>query len=180
MPPKKKTTVAEGGEAKGGAFRWTLENEKKLLILTQGRYLTAEDYERIVGVFPGTSIKGVQVRVSLLRVEQRKLYEEYGWTLPEGGAKAKTPVTTPRKTPLSKKRGAGVVEGDGDGLEDGGEEAATPSKKPRGKKGAGKAKGKKEESVEDAVEEDGSEEGGGGKSVGVKEEVLDEELDEMV
>ncbi|KAI4704909.1 hypothetical protein J4E89_009494 [Alternaria sp. Ai002NY15] len=179
MPPKKKTAAAEGG-----AFRWTLENEKKLLILTQGRYLTAEDYERIVGVFPGTSIKGVQVRVSLLRVEQRKLYEEYGWTLPEGGAKAKTPVTTPRKTPNNKtasgkKRGAGILEGDGgdgEGVEE--EDVATPSKKPRAKKA--KTKSKKEESVEDAVEEDGSEGGGDAKSVGVKEEVLDEELDEMV
>ncbi|KAI4613295.1 uncharacterized protein J4E87_009942 [Alternaria ethzedia] len=180
MPPKKKTAAAEGG-----AFRWTLENEKKLLILTQGRYLTAEDYERIVGVFPGTSIKGVQVRVSLLRVEQRKLYEEYGWTLPEGGAKAKTPVTTPRKTPggktaNGKKRGADVldaVEGDGgDGLDE--DEVATPSKKPRAKKA--KTKSKKEESVEDAVEEEDVSSGGDGKSVGVKEEVLDEELDEMV
>ncbi|KAI4678921.1 uncharacterized protein J4E88_006209 [Alternaria novae-zelandiae] len=170
MPPKKKTAAAEGG-----AFRWTLENEKKLLILTQGRYLTAEDYERIVGVFPGTSIKGVQVRVSLLRVEQRKLYEEYGWTLPEGGAKAKTPVTTPRKTPGGKKRGVDAVEGDG--LDE--DEVATPSKKPHAKKA--KTKSKKEESAEDAVEEDGSEEGGGdGKNVGVKDEVLDEELDEMV
>ncbi|KAI4663288.1 uncharacterized protein J4E78_003699 [Alternaria triticimaculans] len=178
MPPKKKTAAAEGG-----AFRWTLENEKKLLILTQGRYLTAEDYERIVGVFPGTSIKGVQVRVSLLRVEQRKLYEEYGWTLPEGGAKAKTPVTTPRKTPNNKtasgkKRGAGILEGDGgDGLDEE-EELATPSKKPRAKKA--KTKSKKEESVEDAVEEEDVSSGGDGKNVGVKEEVLDEELDEMV
>ncbi|RYN79029.1 hypothetical protein AA0117_g3849 [Alternaria alternata] len=157
MPPKKKTVASEGSEAEGGAFRWTLENEKKLLILTQGRYLTGEDYERIVTVFPGTNKKGVQVRVSLLRVEQRKLFEEYGWTLPEGAAKAKGPVT-PRKntTPKAttpKKRAALGADGDGEG--DDSEDGTPKAKKARGRKPKVEVK---EKSVEkESVEEDGEE-----------------------
>ncbi|CAN9384865.1 unnamed protein product [Alternaria alternata] len=173
MPPKKKTVATESSEAEGGAFRWTLENEKKLLILNQGRYLTGEDYERIVTVFPvtltplistllkpqpqGTNKKGVQVRVSLLRVEQRKLFEEYGWTLPEGAAKAKGPVT-PRKntTPKAttpKKRAALGADGDGEG--DGSEDGTPKAKKARGRKPKVEVK---EKSVEkESVEEDGEE-----------------------
>ncbi|OAL02578.1 hypothetical protein IQ06DRAFT_367114 [Phaeosphaeriaceae sp. SRC1lsM3a] len=92
MPPKKSTTKAAaaiGTEDGNGAFRWTLENEKKLLILTQGRYLSGEDYERLVKVFPGTNLNGVKIKVSRFRVQQRDLYKELGWDLPEGGAKRK-------------------------------------------------------------------------------------------
>ena len=124
---------------------------------------------------PGTSIGSIRNRISALRVKQRDLYLDLSWDLPEGGAghSAKKTATTPRKTPLSKKRGVDAVEADG--LDE--EEVATPSKKPRVKKAKTQAKKKEEESVE----EDGSEErGGDGKNVGVKEEVLDEELDEMV
>ncbi|KAI4607244.1 hypothetical protein J4E83_009700 [Alternaria metachromatica] len=156
MPPKKKVAAAEGGEAEGGAFRWTLENANKLLILTQGRYLTGEDYERLVSVFPGTNLNGVKIKVSRFRVEQRKLFDEYGWTLPDGGAVLKK-TPTPRK---NKKRDAEEDAGEEDGVED-----ETPkAKKPRGRK----AKVKKEESVEAEVEE---EDGGG-----VKEEALGEDL----
>ncbi|KAH6848476.1 hypothetical protein BKA58DRAFT_349026 [Alternaria rosae] len=154
MPPKKKVAAAEGGEAEGGAFRWTLENANKLLILTQGRYLTGEDYERLVSVFPGTNLNGVKIKVSRFRVEQRKLFDEYGWTLPDGGA-------------VLKK---GAVDG-ADGEEE--DELATPTKKPRGRK----PKAKKED-----VEEEYISSGGGEKreSVGVKEEVLDEEIEDMI
>ncbi|KAI4606092.1 hypothetical protein J4E80_010300 [Alternaria sp. BMP 0032] len=154
MPPKKKVAAAEGGDAEGGAFRWTLENANKLLILTQGRYLTGEDYERLVGVFPGTNLNGVKIKVSRFRVEQRKLFDEYGWTLPDGGAVLKK-TPTPRK---NKKRDA-EAEGEND------EEDETPkAKKPRGRP----AKAKKGSSVEAEVEEEHSEK--------VKEEVLDKDL----
>ncbi|KAI4929148.1 hypothetical protein J4E85_005773 [Alternaria conjuncta] len=154
MPPKKKVAAAEGGDAEGGAFRWTLENANKLLILTQGRYLTGEDYERLVSVFPGTNLNGVKIKVSRFRVEQRKLFDEYGWTLPDGGAVLKK-TPTPRK---NKKRDA-EAEGEND------EEDETPkAKKPRGRK----AKAKKEESVEAEAEEEDSGE--------VKEEGLDEDM----
>ncbi|KAH7386779.1 hypothetical protein DE146DRAFT_182442 [Phaeosphaeria sp. MPI-PUGE-AT-0046c] len=91
MPPKKSTpkTAASATEDGNGKFLWTVENERKLLILTQGRYLTGEDYERLTTVFPGTTKKAITVRVSKLRVEQRDLYKELGWELPEGGAKRK-------------------------------------------------------------------------------------------
>ncbi|KAI4918658.1 hypothetical protein J4E90_003045 [Alternaria incomplexa] len=152
MPPKKKVAAAGGVEAEGGAFRWTLENANKLLILTQGRYLTGEDYERLVSVFPGTNLNGVKIKVSRFRVEQRKLFDEYGWTLPDGGAVLKK-TPTPRK---NKKRDA-----EAEDEEDSSDE--TPkAKKPRGRK----AKAKKEESVEAEVEEEDC-----GK---VKEEVLDQ------
>jgi hypothetical protein len=218
----------------------------QLLILTQGRYLNAEDYERIVSVFPGTSlissitpfpplpknspiplpnllfprshssltphsshthtppnhiltpagtsVKGVQVRVSKLRVEQRKLYEEYGWTLPDGAAKTKAPVT-PRKnntstatsTSTPKKRSA---DADADADAEATSEQGTPkTKKPRTRKPKA---GKKEAVVEEeGVEEDGKdaaarvEKGDGDAEVEepyipmakrVKEEVLDEEM----
>ncbi|KAI4653157.1 uncharacterized protein J4E79_008670 [Alternaria viburni] len=159
MPPKKKVAAAEGGDAEGGAFRWTLENANKrnqLLILTQGRYLTGEDYERLVSVFPGTNLNGVKIKVSRFRVEQRKLFDEYGWTLPDGGAVLKK-TPTPRK---NKKRDAEEEAGDGDDVE----EETPKAKKPRGRK----SKAKKEESVEAEVEEEDS-----GK---VKEEVLDEDM----
>ncbi|KAI4681368.1 uncharacterized protein J4E84_007604 [Alternaria hordeiaustralica] len=159
MPPKKKVAAAEGGEAEGGAFRWTLENANKvnqLLILTQGRYLTGEDYERLVSVFPGTNLNGVKIKVSRFRVEQRKLFDEYGWTLPDGGAVLKK-TPTPRK---NKKRDAEEEAGDGDDVE----EETPKAKKPRGRK----AKAKKEACVEAEVEEEDS-----GK---VKEEILDEDM----
>ncbi|KAI4678922.1 uncharacterized protein J4E88_006210 [Alternaria novae-zelandiae] len=154
MPPKKKVAAAEGGEAEGGAFRWTLENANKLLILTQGRYLTGEDYERLVSVFPGTNLNGVKIKVSRFRVEQRKLFDEYGWTLPDGGAVLKK-TPTPRK---NKKRDT-----EAEGEED--EEDETPkAKKPRGRK----AKAKKEACVEAEAEEEDSKD--------VKEEVLDKDM----
>jgi len=104
--------------------------------------------------FEGTNLNGVKIKVSRFRVEQRKLFDEYGWTLPDGGAVLKK-TPTPRK---NKKRDA-----EADGEEE--ESDETPkAKKPRGRK----AKAKKEESVEAEVEEEDSEK--------VKEEVLDEDL----
>ncbi|KAI4945859.1 hypothetical protein J4E91_007773 [Alternaria rosae] len=164
MPPKKKVAAAEGGEAEGGP--------NQLLILTQGRYLTGEDYERLVGAFPGTNLNGVKIKVSRFRVEQRKLFDEYGWTLPDGGAVLKKGggAATPRKTPGSKKRSAEAVDG-ADGEEE--DELATPTKKPRGRK----PKVKKEEVEEEDISSGGGEKG---ESVGVKEEVLDEEIEDMI
>jgi len=90
----------------------------------------------------GTNLNGVKIKVSRFRVEQRKLFDEYGWTLPDGGAVLKK-TPTPRK---NKKRDA-EAEGEDD------EEEETPkAKKPRGRK----TKAKKEESVEAEVEEEDS------------------------
>jgi hypothetical protein len=137
---------------------------KQLLVLIQGRYLTGEDYERLVTVFPGnhipipltpsfihaffhlpishsllsygfadahsgTNLNGVKIKVSRFRVEQRNMYDQLGWQLPEGGA-------------VNKKR----KEGDREGGE-------TPKKKARGgaaaaKKGAGVEKKKKKKERE--------------------------------
>ncbi|KAI4915388.1 uncharacterized protein J4E92_009342 [Alternaria infectoria] len=152
MHPKKKVAAAEGGEAEGG--------RNQLLILTQGRYLTSEDYERLVSVFPGTNLNGVKIKVSRFRVEQRKLFDEYGWTLPDGGAVLKK-TPTPRK---NKKRGAEAEAGEGDDVE----EETPKAKKPRGRKAKAKGKAKKEACVEAEVEEEDD-----GK---VKDEVLDEDM----
>jgi hypothetical protein len=67
----------------------------------------------------------VKIKVSRFRVEQRNMYEELGWTLPEGGAaskpgkkravkegedgEAETP-TRKQRTPRKKKEKAGVAE----------------------------------------------------------------------
>ncbi|KAH3907013.1 hypothetical protein HBI56_113970 [Parastagonospora nodorum] len=119
----------------------------ELLVLTQGRYLSGEDYERLVTAFPGTNLNGVRIKCSRFRVEQRNLYEELGWALPDGGAVKKTP----------SKRGA----------DDQGE--GTPTKKPRAKKG----KGKKDEVVK-SDEGEGDAEPGDEVVPGVKEEQIDD------
>lgn len=66
---------------------------------------------------PGTTEGSIRNRISALRVKQRDLYSDLGWTLPEGGAghSAKKIKATP------SKRAAG---GDGGVPE-------TPTKKPR-------------------------------------------------
>ncbi|KAL6160211.1 hypothetical protein ACJBU6_01558 [Exserohilum turcicum] len=192
MPPKKKVAASDGTEAEGGAstltllpsqlnpklttfsqtFRWTLENERKLLVLIQGRYLTSEDYERLVTVFPGTNYNGVKIKVSRFRVEQRKLYDEYGWVLPEGGAKLRK-TETPAKdnnssssstaTPNKNKRSADDAD------------TETPTKKPRARKSKQK---KEEETSASAAEtetetENGLDGGGGG---GIKEEEVETQV----
>jgi len=104
----------------------------------------------------GTNLNGVKIKVSRFRVEQRKLFDEYGWTLPDGGAVLKK-TPTPRK---NKKRDAEEEVGEGDDVD----EDTPKAKKPRGRK----AKAKKEACVEAEVEEEDS-----GK---VKDEVLDEDM----
>ncbi|KAF2847305.1 hypothetical protein T440DRAFT_539868 [Plenodomus tracheiphilus IPT5] len=158
MPPKKATAATiTTGEAESGAFRWTPENERRLLVLTQGRQLNGAEYERLLTVFPGTNLNGVRIRCSRLRVEQRKLYEEYGWDLDSavvaGGATAKKTATT-----TGKKRGAVRDEG--------GEES--PKKR-------GRAKKEKLEAEEDAEQGESGEMEGDELKGGVKEEVLDDE-----
>lgn len=66
---------------------------------------------------PGTTKKAITVRVSKLRVEQRELYNDLGWDLPEGGAKRKaggadgeTPTPTKKPRTPSKKGGKKAVE----------------------------------------------------------------------
>jgi hypothetical protein len=199
-PPKKKTAAnGENAEEGGGAFRWTLENERKvhlhlsfhtfdlrlthpqLLVLIQGRYLTAEDYERLLTVFPGsrpplpqstlsislltcsfigTNLNGVKIKCSRFRVEQRNLYEQLGWQLFDGGAvkkKKKKKKETTTKTPT--KRGA----------EDG-EEQKTATKKPR------TPRAKKGKKVDEPKSDEGEPEGEIDADIGaaVKEEVTED------
>jgi hypothetical protein len=137
----------------------------------------------------------VKIKVSRFRVEQRKLFDEYGWTLPEGGAVLKkgggaSAASTPRKTPTTKKRTAEILDAD-DAVDAEGEEMGTPSKKPKTtRKPQGKAttkgKGKKSDELirEESVEEDDGGvdvgDGGNGGGHGIKEEDVDEELGDMV
>jgi hypothetical protein len=116
----------------------------QLFILTQGRYVKPDEYEQLSSAFPGkpkpsesiqptltrvgTSTGSIRNRISALRAKQRDLYEELGWTLPEGGATKKGAGTTPAK----RKK-----------TDDEGEE--TPSKKARGKKKTAAAKSEDEE-----------------------------------
>ncbi|KAH8733212.1 hypothetical protein GQ44DRAFT_23025 [Phaeosphaeriaceae sp. PMI808] len=158
MPPKKKTPATDEPAEEGGTFRWTLENERKLLILTQGRYLTSADYERLVkDVFPGTNFNGVKIKVSRFRVEQRNQYEQLGWELPEGGAgHGKRKGAGEGGTPGKKIKGKMEEEGE--------VEVPTPCKKARGKGG------KKSVLKEEEKEEKEDSEGGGAV---VKEEEVD-------
>ncbi|KAJ8107970.1 hypothetical protein OPT61_g8501 [Boeremia exigua] len=109
MPPKKATTGTNGDAAEGGKIIWEGANDLKLLLLTQGRYVKPDEYPTLASTFPGVTVGGIRNRISTLRVKQRNLYEERGWTLPEGAAGHS-----------AKKRGAG-----GEG---------SPCKKARGKK----------------------------------------------
>ncbi|KAH7122532.1 hypothetical protein B0J11DRAFT_569329 [Dendryphion nanum] len=156
MPPKKATAdSAANGENNGdGAFRWTAENERKLLMLTMGRTLSADDYEKILEQFPGTNLNGIKIRTSRLRCERVNIFAELGWDLPEGGkaVKRSTGVKGDTKITPKKKRAAK-------------DEDETPTK-PRVTK---KAKVKTETQV--ARDDDLDE---GGKEEAVKEEAVDE------
>jgi hypothetical protein len=93
--------------------------QKQLLILSQGRYLTSNDYDRFLTVFPGTSdssvsccilthlqgtnLTGLKIKVSRFRVEQRTLYEQLGWQLPEGAASQKRKRGTSAEKPTAKR-----------------------------------------------------------------------------
>ncbi|KAH9872600.1 hypothetical protein J1614_004993 [Plenodomus biglobosus] len=147
-------------------FTWEGANDMKLLLLTQGRYVKPDEYEMLAGAFgDDTSTGSIRNRVSKLRVQQRTLYEELGWELPDGGGAAHSArknggaaAATPKKMG-SRKRGAGGAgagaggEGEGEGEGEG-----TPKKARRVKSGGG---------------------GGGGDVDGgegvVKEEVVKEE-----
>ncbi|KAH9860275.1 hypothetical protein IAQ61_012060 [Plenodomus lingam] len=122
------------------------------------------------------STGSIRNRVSKLRVQQRTLYEELGWELPEGGATKRTANAsgssgTPTATPKKRVAGVGAGAGPADGLE---AEQGTPTKKARGQvKVAGKPKAGGKKSVQqDLGRGDEGAEGGGFK---VKEEVLDDE-----
>ncbi|KAF2181772.1 hypothetical protein K469DRAFT_588636, partial [Zopfia rhizophila CBS 207.26] len=114
---------------------WTAENDRKLLILTQGRSLMQDDYNQLVTAFPGTNFNGVRIRVSKLRVEQRKMYEELGWTLHDAGTPSSKSVRgggkcTPNASPEKKgrKRAAKVMENREGGEDD---DEATATKKAK-------------------------------------------------
>ncbi|KAF2115045.1 hypothetical protein BDV96DRAFT_646897 [Lophiotrema nucula] len=151
MPPKKAKAAAAGDEANdGGKSGWTAEADRKLLILGMGRTLTPADYHEIVKVMPGRNFNGVRQRFGKFRTEQRKLYEEYGWTVPDGTA----PNATPRKaaaapdTTKTRKRGQKDSEAE-DGPADDQEDIGAVK---RAKLDDGEDMGVKEEPQEDTYE----------------------------
>ncbi|EUC44127.1 hypothetical protein COCMIDRAFT_27514 [Bipolaris oryzae ATCC 44560] len=159
MPPKK---AAANGEATDGAFKWEGPNDLKLLLLTQGRYVKPEEYEQLSTAFPGTKVGSIRNHISILRIKQRDLYEQLGWTLPEGGTGPSTQKKTPKKRTadgseagdtardtLSKKTPRSARKRSADADDDG---VDTPSKKPRARKG-GKGTGVKKEEKEEEEEE---------------------------
>ncbi|KAG9195877.1 hypothetical protein G6011_00998 [Alternaria panax] len=152
MPPKK---VAGDSADAGGKFSWTAENDRTLLVLTMGRALTTEDFHKLAkdALPPGTNWNAVRQRVSKMRVEQRKRFEDLGWAMPESAAK--TPTKTPKGTP--KKRAAATDKND----EGGDAETESPTKKPR-------ARRPKKETVKKEIEDEGMA-GGDMKDEGVKE-----------
>ncbi|OCK82839.1 hypothetical protein K432DRAFT_423857 [Lepidopterella palustris CBS 459.81] len=86
-------------------FKWTVENERKLLLLILGRVPSSDkEYKDLLPSFPGTNLNGVKIRVSRLRVEQRKLLEQVGTELPADAKSrpATTKFTTGRK-PAARK-----------------------------------------------------------------------------
>jgi hypothetical protein len=121
---------------------------------------------------PGTNLNGVKIKVSRFRVEQRKLYDEYGWVLPDGGARLKSGPATPKKatpkkatpkkaTPKKATPKKRTADDSGDAEEG---ETGTPVKKER----KPRAKKAKKEEVKEKSDEEVEEVGG------VKQEVLDE------
>ncbi|KAF9695320.1 hypothetical protein EKO04_007156 [Ascochyta lentis] len=161
MPPKKKpagaevtTTNAETGDTK---FSWTAENDRLLLILTMGRTLTSDDYHKLAETMPGSNYNGVRIRVSKMRVEQRKRFEVLGWGEPENAsvkaaARQKTAVTKEGKT-AAKKAVAGKRKGSPEDRGDGGEAQSWVKKARVGKEESGGA-----EEGEVVVKEEGVEE----------------------
>ncbi|KAJ4379133.1 hypothetical protein N0V86_005176 [Didymella sp. IMI 355093] len=156
MAPKKKAAegaeaAAAGGEAK---FSWTPENDRTLLLLSLGRNIGTADYEKFVTALPaGANFQGVRQRISKLRMEQKKKYEDLGWELT-------TQATTKTKAPVTPRKRKGGEEGET------GEDTPAQAKKPRAKKGA-----KSEEKVYD------DEDSGDVKAEeGIKEEQADEAI----
>ncbi|PSN71132.1 hypothetical protein BS50DRAFT_584668 [Corynespora cassiicola Philippines] len=78
MPPKKAAPAPADNDGEKG-FRWTPENEKKLLLLvTSFRPISPEEWNDIVTVFPGSNLNGVKIRTSRLRIQGRELRFEHG------------------------------------------------------------------------------------------------------
>jgi hypothetical protein len=92
-----------------------------------GRTLTTDDYHKLAEdalpreflltpsnqetytdhTLAGTNWNAVRQRVSKMRVEQRKRFEELGWSLPDGAAK--TPTKTPAKSPKKRATAADIT-----------------------------------------------------------------------
>ncbi|KAF2490482.1 hypothetical protein BU16DRAFT_622083 [Lophium mytilinum] len=70
-------------------FTWAGENERKLMMLTLGRQLGAEDYEKIAACFPEVTLVAVKIRTSRLRVERTNLFKKLGLGEPDAGAAGK-------------------------------------------------------------------------------------------
>ncbi|KAH7348083.1 hypothetical protein BKA66DRAFT_601479 [Pyrenochaeta sp. MPI-SDFR-AT-0127] len=123
MSPKKNKTNGDAGES--SKFSWEGANDNKLLLLTQGRYVKPDEYEKLSSAFnannspaSGITTGSIRNRISALRVKQRDLYDGLNWELPDGGAGHSA------KKPRGGKRAA----------DDDGGEPETPTKKPRAKK----------------------------------------------
>ncbi|KAJ4402266.1 hypothetical protein N0V91_007299 [Didymella pomorum] len=184
MPVKKKTEAdaetAASGETK---FSWTPENDRILLLLALGRATGPADYEKFVSALSGANFQGVRQRISKLRMEQKRKYEDMGWELTtEATAKAKAEPQA--KAPAKRKDSADVGEGKAGSAA--GETTGKPkAKKPRAKRskdadeaGSGDGEGK---TAEPKAKKPRAEEGEGKKkAAAVKEEVESNGGDEAI
>ncbi|KAF2474211.1 uncharacterized protein BDR25DRAFT_385675 [Lindgomyces ingoldianus] len=120
MPPKAQKKEETGDSDKG--FRWTAENDRKLLILTLGYTgsISAEDIDKFVTAMPGTTFNGVRIRYNKLRVEQRNMHTKAGISVPacSGMGKAAAPAisasekkTVGEKKPAAEKKTAAAGKG---------------------------------------------------------------------
>ncbi|KAF2639004.1 hypothetical protein P280DRAFT_481775 [Massarina eburnea CBS 473.64] len=129
MSPKKAAAAPKAdavGDDANLKFTWTVENERKLLLLCMGRpNLNPNDYREFINALPaGANYNGVRIKVSKFRIEQRAIYAEQGWTAPDG-----KPATAANETPKGKKRAATDDNDDADG----GTKPQKSAKKARGK-----------------------------------------------
>ncbi|KAF1362163.1 hypothetical protein EJ07DRAFT_175383 [Lizonia empirigonia] len=155
MPPKKAASSTTNPDAtESSKFTWEGPNETKLLLLILGRHVQTSEFETIASAIPGATGGAIRNRMSVLRLKQKKLYEELGWELPSGTATA-----AKKGGKGASKRAAG---------EDGGE-VETPTKKARG--GGKKKKGETEPLEKDGGAGDGEEMGDGVKVESEPEEV---------
>ncbi|KAF2199318.1 hypothetical protein GQ43DRAFT_442593 [Delitschia confertaspora ATCC 74209] len=151
----KRGEIAEGAESADKTFKWSAENDHKLLILALNRInIGPKDYNEFVTAMPGSTYNGVRFRIAKFRTEQMKLYEELGWAMP--AAKSATPVPSP----IKKKNGAPEKR-----------DASEMMEGPEDKEGA--ILGKKEEGNDGAADENGTAKTRPRKIAKVKKEVAE-------